>query len=125
MIIKILCAAQQGHLETCAYLLRVGSNVSHHDLYGRDARDVALNCGHTDIVALLDSYLAESQSSTLSTREVSSAAEFTSNTVTGSVKLSKYDPRFYSSSNSNSVPAKNSQKSKKNKSISKLSKILH
>ena len=55
----LLVAAQQGHMETCAYLLRVGSNVSHRDLYGRDARDVALNCGHSDIVTLLDNFLGE------------------------------------------------------------------
>src|SRR5699024_6801199 len=124
-----LVAAQQGHLETLSLLVDFGGEKLLHkkDIYGRDAREVAINGGHTEIVTFIDNFLAESQCTL--TNETAGVTEFNSNTATGHsslVKLSKYDPRFYSSS-SNSVPSKkaNSQKSKKNKSISKLSKILH
>ena len=129
----LLVAAQQGHLETVQLLIEFGGEKLLHkkDLYGRNAREVALNCAtdtsrHSKIVAFIDNFLAELHCNTLSNHEAPGMPEFAAG-HSNSVKLSKYDPRFYSSSNSNSVPNKkvNSQKNKKNKSISKLSKILH
>lgn len=135
----LLVAAQQGHLPTVAYLLRAGSDVGHRDRYGRDARDVALNCGHVDIVALLEeasaylllaegqAVLAEQQpqSSVSRTEGGGSNSSFNSNTASasssGAVKLSKYDPRFYSASGSSSKASKKSKSS----IGTKLNKILH
>lgn len=134
-------AAQQGHFETCAFLLQAGSDVSHHDLYGRNASTVALNCGHTEIVNLIADFVAAESSEPGKNHNDNQTASKNgqldrlaplSGDVSGSVKLSKYDARFYSAqdaaaSNSNSVPNKNggSRKSKKARSISKLTKILH
>ncbi|UXI15999.1 post-GPI attachment to proteins factor [Sarcoptes scabiei] len=169
----LLVAAQQGHFETCAYLLKVGSNVTHRDFYGRNARDVAANCGHNEIVSLIDSIISlpnesvlskNADSETLVNKDVKNSSI---NTATiedepiGSLKLSKYDSRFYNNScgenvvggvnsisnkllsskitstnestnttNLHSVPnnkkGSHSKKStKKTRSISKLTKILH
>lgn len=154
----LLVAAQQGHLPTVAYLLRAGSDVGHRDRYGRDARDVALNCGHVEIVSLLEEAAAylnlaldtttqqqlleqprgaavstssssgqqQQQQQLLNNEGSGSNCSFNSNTASGGassgVKLSKYDPRFYSASSSGKSKA-----AKKSKSSigTKLNKILH
>lgn len=132
----LLVAAQQGHLETCVFLMQVGSNITHRDLYGRDARDVAINCGHTEIVNLIETFMAESSGTNTLINAADHADQFTMGSIgvplhsSSSMKLSKYDPRFYSNS-TNSVPNEKGKgglhknSSKKNKSISKLSKMLH
>lgn len=132
----LLVAAQQGHLATCSLLLSVGSDVLHRDLYGRNACDVAINCGHTEIVKLLDECLVDSKHSKTDAM-MNMMAEPNANI---NLKLSKYDPRFYflnnnggaNNPNCNSVPNKKEQgggpssnKSKKTRSISKLTKMLH
>lgn len=129
----LLVAAQQGHFDTCAYLLQVGSDVSHHDLYGRDARDVALNCGHNEIVMLIENFQSEGTTTTATkTSTIPASLNHTDDSdlfpsdLLNSMKLSKYDSRFYCSSSSNSVPNKKaSRKNKKTRSISKFTKMLH
>lgn len=132
----LLVAAQQGHYETCAFLLQIGSDVSHRDFYGRNAKDVAVNCGHKEIVSLIDTFV--SGSSETSNNEITGPnhQQPFDDSINSSIKLSKYDSRFYTntnnssniSSNCNSVPNKKgipSRKNKKTRSISKLTKILH
>lgn len=166
----LLVAAQQGHYETCAYLLQAGSDISHRDFYGRNAKDVALNCGHKEIVQLIDSFVVTTVSSVGSLEHNQSNNDLPMNHSNDhdvmAIKYSKYDARFYginqsinnsnnqnldnnngimattmvAINNTNSVPNNHninnnnnnkkgiivgSRKSKKTRSISKLTKMLH
>lgn len=126
----LLVAAQQGHLSTCSLLLNAGSKVDHMDLYGRNACDVAVTCGHTEIVTLINNF-SNDQAKSRTLNEAKDGLVHPFADGNGSMKLSKYDPRFYNANQTdacNSVPNKkgfSSRKNKKTKSISKLTKILH
>ncbi|XP_054160187.1 ankyrin repeat domain-containing protein 50-like [Oppia nitens] len=120
----LLIAAQQGHIETCQMLLNVGADVSHIDFYGRNAKDVANNCGHRDIVILLESYMSkvEEQCPTLSshasTAETAAIAEIEALLQSSTQSKIKTSPDCLNKSQS-------SRKHKKVMSISKLTKLLH
>ncbi|CAG2159659.1 unnamed protein product [Oppiella nova] len=121
----LLIAAQQAHIETCSLLLNAGSDASHIDFYGRNARDVANNCGNRDIVILLESHMkrTEDQCPTLSSH--ASTAE---TAAIGDIEaLVDSSQSLVKGSRDSSVHNKsqNSRKHKKVLSISKLTKLLH
>ena len=113
----LLVAAQQGHYETCVYLLQAGCDISHRDFYGRNAKDVALNCGHKEIVQLIDSFVATTISGVGSLEQNQSnndlpligSLNHSNDHDSMAIKYSKYDARFYQSISNNNNNNNNNQ----------------
>jgi len=119
----LLISAQQGHIDACAILLTAGSQPNHVDNYGRNAQDVADNCGHRDIAILLESRSTNpgdqcpTLSSHASTAETAAIGELE---ALFDCQKSQIDQR-----NNLHEKRDNSRKHRKVMSISKLTKLLH
>lgn len=119
----LLIGAQQGHIDVCSLLLNAGSEPSHIDFYGRNAKEVANNCGNRDIVILLESRLSSAGdrcptlSSHASTAETAAIGDIDSILETSNSKMD--------SSGNCLAKSGNPRKHKKMMSISKLTKLLH
>ena len=119
----LLIAAQQGHIDVCSLLINAGSDASHIDFYGRNAKEVANNCGNRDIVILLESRLNSTAdrcptiSSHASTAETAAIGEIDTLFDTSKSKME--------SSGNCLSKSQSSRKHKKVMSISKLTKLLH
>jgi ankyrin repeat protein len=119
----LLIAAQQGHIDACSVLLSAGSDASHVDFYGRNAQDVANNCGHRDIVILLDSRVINSGEHCPTLSSHASTAE---TAAIGEIEALFDSPKTrFDSRDSLHNKKDNSRQHKKMMSISKLTKLLH
>lgn len=118
----LLIAAQQGHIDACAVLLDAGCDPSYKDFYGRNAQDVANNCGHRDISILIESrYFNKGEHCPT----LSSHASTAETAAIGEIEALFDCPSKSCQNIRKDNPSESSKKHKKIISISKLTKLLH